>query len=45
MHYVEVITLKMYNIIMEAGNPYFVVGLTLIRTESLEMLYTVEGRS
>jgi hypothetical protein len=37
MHYVDVITLKMYNIIMEAGNPYFAVGLTLISKEQLEM--------
>lgn len=37
MHYVEVIKLKMYNIIVEAGNPYFVVGLTLISKEPLEM--------
>ena len=37
MHLVKVITLKTYNIIIEAGNPYFVVGLTLISKEPLEM--------
>jgi hypothetical protein len=37
MHCVEVITLKMLSIIMEAGNPYFVAGLTLITKEPLEM--------